>query len=132
MKRGRKIFGSKSWKNQNLQLRNTKEFNSSNNLLSTSLFLPQVSLRFLLDRSCVTLSTIQREDSQEVVTFIWSTKNKIHFPLPHQEPSTKQRGDSSLKHLPSLEVGVLIRCNLSFDLRKFYKELSPTKHKCPV
>jgi len=73
-----------------------REFNSSNNLLRTSLFLLKVSLRFLLDRSCATLSAIQREDSQEIVTFTRSTENKIHFPSLHQESSTKQRGDLSL------------------------------------
>ena len=110
-----------------LSLKEKREFDSSNNLLRTSLSLPPISLRFLVDRSCVTPSAIQKEDSQEVLTFTRSTENKIHFPPSHQEPSIKQRGDSSLKHLPSLVVGVLIRCNFSFDSRKFYEETSPTK-----
>ena len=44
--------------NTKISSKRKREFNSFNNLLRTSLFLPTVSLRFLLDRSCVTSFTI--------------------------------------------------------------------------
>ena len=84
--RGRKILGKQrtsvvsristktsSWKK--------REFNSSNNLLRTSSFLPTISLRSLVDRSCVTSSTIQRENSQR--TWHSPGQRKTRFTFHH-------------------------------------------------
>ena len=101
MEKGSDFFERRTLREKSLTLELPQRRKESPTLQITCCDKLIFSYNLLVDRA-VLLRPPSEEDPQKFSTFTRSTENKIHFPSPPEEPSTKQRGDSRLNISPPL------------------------------